>query len=341
MDARKQLNDRGLATDTGREEGKDRRILGLSSLQETSWEEAWDRARATLEGTTRHAMCGASDEVRLGVLDWGGEGDVVVLHHANGFCAATLAPIASAMRDRFRVFSIDARGHGDSTPIAPGGDPNPYDWDTLAEDLAEVVRQILALAGRDQVAVAIGHSFGGALLLRAASDEPELFERILLCDPVILPPMTSEEQAVRSNSTGLAAATRKRRDRFPSRAAAYEHCRSRGLFANFSPEALALYVGEGMAETPDGEIMLKCDREVEAAIFDGGVASAVSEGVSRVSGEVVFVHAQRGNFPLETFKGIAAGMKNARVDSLDVGHLFPLEDPGRVLGYVTQWVKPV
>lgn len=324
--------------DAGKAEGKGRGVLSAATEVGTDWEEAWERGRGMLEGVARRRVKGASEEVELAVLDWGGEGDLVLLHHANGFCAATLAPIAKALRDRFRVVSIDARGHGDSTAVSPVGEPDPYAWQTLARDLGTAVGELLLLTGHERVALAIGHSFGGALILKAASAQPADFERLLLCDPVILPPMTPEEQAARSDSIGLASATRKRRDRFPSREAAFEHFRSRALFANFTPEALALYVGEGMAETTEGEVALKCDRNVEAAIFGGGGASASIDSVDRVTAEVVFVHAERGNFLREVYEDVASQMTHARVESLDVGHLFPLEEPECVLKLVDEWL---
>lgn len=324
---------------------------------QVEWTEAWDRAQACLEGVSRRRIGGASQDVEIALLDWGGEGELAILHHANGFCAATLAPIAQRLSERYRVISIDARGHGDSTPVPPllasvaapsqraadaGATPSaegaahPYAWETLARDLGEVVRSVLEQTGRSRVALGIGHSFGGALMLRAASRAPAQFERLVLCDPVILPPPPPETERGASTATApgnggaLAAATRKRRDRFPSRAAAFEHCRSRGLFANFTPEALALYVGEGMRESGEGEIALKCDRQVEAAIFDGGGVGSMIDEIERVSAEVLFVHAQHGNFSLAYYEEIASKMPRARAVSVDAGHLFPLEEPERV-----------
>jgi pimeloyl-ACP methyl ester carboxylesterase len=302
-----------------------------------AWKPAWERARNLLEGVTRRRVPGASREVELAILDWGGKGDLVVMHHANGFCAAAFAPIAKALSATYRVVAIDARGHGDSTAVVPGGEPNPYDWSTLEVDLQNALGAILEITGHERISLGIGHSFGGALMLRVANVRPELFERLLLCDPVILPPMSPEQKAERSSSNPLSAMTRRRRDRFPSRQEAFEHCRSRGLFANFTSEALALYVGEGMAESKGGEVVLKCDREVEAAIFDGGGVHAAVESLDRVSAEVVLVHAERGNFSREAFEEVVAQIPGARVESLDVGHLFPLEQPDRVLELLREW----
>lgn len=299
-----------------------------------AWEEAWARASVLLSGVTRRRLAASEPGVELALLDWGGPGELAVLHHANGFCAASLAPIAYALRDRYRIVSVDARGHGDSTAVSPAGEPDPYRWTRLAADLNAVIAQLLPLVGCEHVALAIGHSFGGALLLAAAGEIPGRFERLLLCDPVIPPRGTVEERTRANRSNPLAVATRRRRDRFPSREAAYEHCRPRGLFADFTPEALALYVGEGMRETPEGEIALKCDREVEASIFEGSGMIDFFARAGSISAEVLFLHAGRGNFSVEAYEALAAEMPKAWVEPLDAGHLFPLEEPERVLAAV-------
>ena len=305
----------------------------MATVQETSWNEAWASARETLEGVTSVRVAGASEGVEIALWDWGGDGPLVFMHHANGFCAATLAPIASALRERFRVVGMDCRGQGDSTSVAPEGDA--YHWGVLALDVERAVAATLERTGHDRVALAIGHSFGGALLLRAASLGRTPIDRLLLCDPVLhenpLPGVSHE------GGSRLAAASRKRRDHFPSFAEAYEHCRTRGLFAHFTPEALALYVHEGMKPTgDDDEIALKCDREIEAAIFDSNESSVCADDVEAVRARTLFVHAQRGNFSFSIYEAIAARMSDGRVKSEDLGHLFPLENPDATLGFVEE-----
>jgi len=301
------------------------------TVANVGWAEAWNGARALIEPAQRFTVAGADASVQISALDWGGDGDLAVLHHANGFSGAVLAEVASRLSARYRVVAVDARGHGDSTPVAPTGDPDPYDWDTLAKDAECAIRGILKRTGHERVALAIGHSFGGALLLRAAAKAPASIERLLLCDPVIMPPMTQEQLADPSRGPGLAEATRRRRDHFASSEEAYLHCGSRGLFKNFTPEALALYAGAAMRETDDGQVTLKCHREVEAAIFDGGPSSSGVGVVEDVTAQVLFVHARRGNFSAAYYEEIAARMSKAKVVSRDLAHLFPLEEPNRVI----------
>jgi pimeloyl-ACP methyl ester carboxylesterase len=125
---------------------------------------------------------------------------------------------------------------------------------------------------------------------------------------------------------------------FSTRAEAYAHFRSRGLFANFTKEALGLYVSEGLWETGDGEVTLKCAREVEAAIFGSGALSDLFSDVEKVTAKVLFVHAAQGNFDREKYDSIAARMPRARVESKEIGHLFPMEEPGCVLSAVDELI---
>jgi len=45
----------------------------------------------------------------------------------------------------------------------------------------------------------------------------------------------------------------------------------------------------------------------------------------------LFVHAQRGNFDVARYEAIASRMSDARVESRNLGHLFPVEAPEAAL----------
>ncbi|MEZ4280299.1 MAG: alpha/beta hydrolase [Myxococcota bacterium] len=307
--------------------------------RERVWQDAWQRALPLVDGAARGRLPGATPDVELAYLDWGGEGPLVVLLHANGFCAATWAPIASALRRRFRIVAIDVRGHGDSTPVDAGADPAAYAWTTLAADVDHALAALLERTGIGRIALGVGHSMGGALVAANAVLRPERFERLLLCDPVLLPPAPSASaDAGRSEAkrlgNPLAESARKRRDRFPSAAEAYAHCRSRALYADFTPEALALYVGLGMHELESGERVLKCAPQVEGAIFASAGLFDLMEPFARLAPELVILHAGRGNFSRPYYEALARRAPNARVEGVDGQHLFPMEDPRIVIEWI-------
>ena len=77
--------------------------------------------------------------VEIALLDWGGSGPLALLHHANGFCAATWALLAERLRPHYRVVALDARGHGDSTCPAPGP---AYRWTEFMHDFVAVAEHL-------------------------------------------------------------------------------------------------------------------------------------------------------------------------------------------------------
>lgn len=295
------------------------------------WIEARERARPLLDGVTRGRVAARESGTELAYLDWGGDGELVVMHHANGFCAATLAIVAVGLREQYRVVAIDARGHGDSTARMPSDDPESYLWPNLAGDYASAIEAICERVGRPQARLGIGHSFGGVLTLAAAAMRPGLVGEILLLDPVILPRRVSGVASPPDRGAELAASTRMRRDRFPTREEAFTHFSSRGLFTQFLPEALALYVGEGLVETGEGDLRLKCAPEVEAAIFKNGSSLDTFAIAPKVEAPTRFLFAERGNFVRALYDELAAEMPSARVEDVDGAHLFPMERPHLVL----------
>lgn len=53
----------------------------------------------------------------------------------------------------------------------------------------------------------------------------------------------------------------------------------------------------------------------------------------------MFVHARRGNFAAATYEAIASRMSDARVESRDLGHLFPLEEPEAALSLAHELLR--
>jgi pimeloyl-ACP methyl ester carboxylesterase len=264
--------------------------------------------------------------LELSLLDWGGSGPPALLHHANGFCAALWAPVAEKLSQRFRVFGMDARGHGDSDKPPP--DPANYRWRQFGAD-AQAVAEALA-ERHGPLALGLGHSFGGTALAMAATERAGLFERLMLLDPIIFP-SDPELRARISRSNVLAEGARRRRDVWNSRAEAREKWAAKDMFACWEPAALDLYVEEGLAPRADGKLQLKCPREVEATIFEANVSVDVISSLPKLETPVSLVHAINGNFPREHFELIAASMQHAVLIEAPTGHFVPMEDSAWVV----------
>ena len=106
----------------------------------------------------------------------GGGGPALVLSHGltdNGLCWSRLA---TALAPDFDVIMLDARGHGDSSRMAGGPDPDP------ARDIAGAIGQ-LGLSSP----IVMGHSIGARATADFAAAWPGIPGKVVLEDPPFLP----------------------------------------------------------------------------------------------------------------------------------------------------------
>ncbi|MDX3910912.1 MAG: alpha/beta hydrolase [Sphingobium sp.] len=100
------------------------------------------------------------DDVDLYVKDWG-EGRPVILIHGWPLSSDSWDPVANALAEEgYRVLAYDRRGFGRSDQPWDG-----YDYDTLADDLADVMEA----ADITEDATLIGFSMGGGEVARYMS----------------------------------------------------------------------------------------------------------------------------------------------------------------------------
>ena len=290
----------------------------------------------SLQGAVRRrwwieGAAGTRNGMGISGLDWGGDRPIALLHHANGFCAATLAPLAQLLRPHYRVISLDGRGQGDSDlPLLPEG----VQWQRFAEDIATVAERILDESGQQRIAFGIGSSFGGTVTAIAEAHRPGTFARIAMLDP---PLHLSDawlaeaglDTAVRARSRPeLVDMARRRRAVWPSREVIRQAWKDKPMFAAWTPEAFDLYINEGIRDLPDGTVMLKCAPEVEAAVFEATSPDLnLFEIVAGVACPTLLVHARHGHFPPELHETFAACFQNGVFLAADAGHLMPLESP--------------
>ncbi len=127
--------------------------------------------------------------MRLHAYEWGDPGapPVVCLHGVTGH-GGRFRPLAERrLAARYRVVSVDLRGHGSSS-----WDP-PWSIATHVADLVETTDALEATRARW-----IGHSYGGRILMELAAAHPKRVERAVLLDPAIwIPPPAAGTYAER------------------------------------------------------------------------------------------------------------------------------------------------
>lgn len=256
----------------------------------------------------------ASDGERIAAYRFGGDGAPLLLVHATGFHSHCWLPLLEHLRPRFSVVAFDLPGHGESSTPE---DPARYHYTRMAGDLLAVIDHF----GLARVA-AIGHSAGGALVVRAELLRPGTVTRAVLFEPIILPP---EQQDV----TRAADAARTRRTVFDSTAGMIERWSARGPFATFEPAALAAYVEYGVRDRADRTVELKCSRPAEVATFLQDTTSGIWNELGRyATPTVVYAGDRSTSRAAPLVERIAARMPDATVARLANGsHFLPFERP--------------
>lgn len=108
-----------------------------------------------------------------------GDGEPVVLLHGLFGSGGNLGALSRALRERYRVFSVDLPGHGAS------GVPAPFDLPGMAAAITHWL---------DEQGVAsacfVGHSLGGKVAMELALSAPERARALVVADiaPVEYPP---------------------------------------------------------------------------------------------------------------------------------------------------------
>ncbi len=280
-----------------------------------------------LSGVERRRVELPGRGVELALLDWGGDGPLALLAHANGFCAALWDLVATRLREHFRVVAYDSRGHGDSSrpPI-----PHGYGWGEFSDDLIALAESLLATHGGDGLIFGIGHSMGGTTTLAAAARRPDLFARIALLDPVLIPPEAETTAERQQRKSLLSETARRRRPVWASRDEARAAWRQRELFAGWDPRALDLYLAEGLGDRDDGQVELKCPPEVEATIFEHGGQLDIFALAAALRVPALLLFATGGNFDRAVFERLQGAGPYLRLEDVEAGHLLPMEAPGAV-----------
>lgn len=244
----------------------------------------------------------------------------LVLAHATGFCGAVWGPLVPQLRARFRVVTLDQRGHGDSHK--PGHD---YAWKDFSTDLAGVID---ALGMRDVYAV--GHSKGGAAVAGVMAHHPGRVARAVLLDPVLIPPRTDGNDPP---GNVLAEGARRRRIVWDSRKQMIQSFAARAPFDAWRRDFLEAYVAGGTRERADGRVELKCPGEIEARVYEGAARSSSLDYLPLITVPTLLVSGERSlTLPPERARQAAAMLRQGRLEVLPgVGHFIPMEAPDEVM----------
>ena len=260
-------------------------------------------------------------------LDFGGSGRPLLFLHATGFHARLWMPYARRFAAGRRVLCLDQRGHGESDKP-----PTGYRWEAFAEDLVGFL-EALELREVD----AVGHSMGGTVIAAAVTAGTRRIARAVLLDPVLIPGSPLAEPAW---DNLLASGARRRRDVWGSRDEMFQALRAKSIFATWEEEFVRLYVDYGVADRPDGQVELRCPRDIEATIFSLGVLSDSFGFLERLTVPTLLVRgADSPSLPHVSAAEAMRRLPDGRLLSVErSGHFVPQERSALVMDAIAEFL---
>ena len=205
--------------------------------------------------------------------------------HATGFHARCWDVIINQLPE-FSVYAIDQRGHGKSQKKAP------HTWIQYELD-AYAITKALKL----NRPIGIGHSMGGFCLAGACARDNNLFSRLLLIDPVILPPEAYSEKRF-SFSEASDHPVAKRKNRFPTWTAFFERIKDKSSYKDWDTQTIQNYCKYGLEPFIDSDgseaWKLACPPEVEAGIYMGNSDHPLHGSLPKIYNPVRILRAPGG-----------------------------------------------
>ncbi len=189
--------------------------------------------------------------------NFGGGGPPLLLTHGNGLNSGMWATVIPHLQNHRHCYGLDFRGHGASRV-----QKSPLDVDR-AHLVQEIVAAVAAIG--EKPIDAVGHSLGGATLVRAEMENPGLFRRLWLFEPVMVPNTHMRPDG----DHPLVLAARRRRTNFSSVEEFVERLQRKPPFSECETAAVRAYAELGSLPTDTG-IQLSCAGETEAQIFSTG-----------------------------------------------------------------------
>lgn len=256
---------------------------------------------------------------------FGGKGKKILFAHANGYPPAAYLQFFSHFEKAYEVYGYKARPLWNSPPPAT----SLKSWNVFGEDIIQFMDEM----GMKKV-IGMGHSMGGVNLIWAAYKRPDLFEQLVLLDPVILSYKNYLFTKFTPNSLlkkkfPMAKIATKRRNKWNSKQEVFELWRPKKVFKRFSDQGLKDLVVAAIVPNGDG-VTLAFPREWEAQIYI--TAPYVLSKAINLSVPTAVIRAEIRSVIMEDiWDSWKTKAPNTQFfDFTKAGHLLPLEFPQQV-----------
>ena len=263
--------------------------------------------------------------LKLHYYEWPGQGPTLVFLHPSSGYGRMWEWTVDRLGDRFHVYALDQRGHGDSG--RPDGD---YSAEEYAQDLYLFFHQV----GIDRAVIA-GQSLGGRVGMVFAATWPQHVQALGLVGG----PHTSNFFPTREATISVLGSAQRMlesKTEFPSREAALEALRT--TRPRDREEARRHRVEHNMVSVPGG-VAFKYDK-VRVAIGLAHMADDLRKYAAKTTCPVAILRGDSGaELSAEQAKEIATCWKNAHVIDVEGDYALQMENPAGLAKALAEFIR--
>jgi len=235
--------------------------------------------------------------------------------HPNGFPAKSFNHFFNSIENA-DINYIDLMGH------------NQFKLEGNLENLALELIDSIEKKFNEPI-IGIGHSTGGTLILIASSIKPQLFQKVILIEPILYSSWKRTVIMVMKklgldNYIGPVKKTLKRKSVFQSRDKAKEYFKTKKIFQTFHKNCLSDYIKYGLKQTENG-FELAFSKQIESEIYRS-TYTKLPLGIDKINGTLIYGN-KSNMFEKSDVKWWKNNFTNFDTIELNEGHLFPLEKP--------------
>ena len=193
---------------------------------------------------------------------FGGKGKMIHFAHANGYPPEGYQEFIQPLSKEYEIIASKYR------PLWENQSPKTVkSWHTFADDLIRFMDE----KGLQNV-IGMGHSMGGTISSIAAMKRPDLFEQLILIDPVIFPKKYNLWTKFLPNSLlkriiPIAKASTKRRDQWNNKQEVFDSWRTKRVFKRFTDSVLNDFVNAAIVPNPQGGVTLAYPKAWETQVY--------------------------------------------------------------------------
>jgi len=252
------------------------------------------------------------------------DGEKPPLHFssANGFPVGVYQPLLKLLGEQYNVAALANRATWQPAVSLH----KSRDWDIYANDLITFIEQ-----QNVGPVVGVGHSLGATCTILAATKRPDLFSKLVLIEPaMVTKPLALLVKMLPKrimNKINPAKGTLNKPEQFATRDEFLSHIKKFKGYSQFSAEMFELFANHSVVPNQQNGFSLAFPKHWEAHNYTQ--PPNVMPQLANLAMPVVAIRAKPGIFFSEK---LWRQWKNAQptakfLESLDHGHLLPLEDP--------------